>query len=87
MVDQNFPEKQNSDLPDNVLKTGLTKKEIEVCFLIRNGYGDQEIAMDMCISVHTVKNHVKRIHKKLEVHTRGQLAAFLNGRSLFRISP
>lgn len=59
-------------------QASLTAREMEVCILVKDGIADQEIASRLFISSHTVKNHVKSIHKKLNVNTRPQLVAFLN---------
>jgi DNA-binding CsgD family transcriptional regulator len=57
---------------------GLTGREIEIASLVRDGMDDQEIGDRLFISVHTVKNHVKSIHQKLDVHTRAKLVSVLN---------
>jgi DNA-binding CsgD family transcriptional regulator len=59
-------------------QAGLTAREMEICILVKDGIADQEVASRLFISLHTVKNHVKSIHKKLEVNTRPQLVAILN---------
>lgn len=59
-------------------KAGLTSREIEVCFLIKKGMSNAEIASSLFISLNTAKNHIKRIHKKLEVTNRAQLVFMLN---------
>ncbi|MBT6717746.1 MAG: helix-turn-helix transcriptional regulator [Nitrospina sp.] len=59
-------------------QAGLTPREMEVCILVKDGIADQEISSRLFISPHTVKNHAKSIHKKLEVNTRPQLVALLN---------
>jgi DNA-binding CsgD family transcriptional regulator len=59
-------------------EAGLTKREMEACELLRQGIDPQEIAERLFISPHTVKTHLKRIHRKLGVHTRAQLVAALN---------
>ncbi len=59
-------------------KAGLTWREMEICCLIHDGLGRNEIAERLFISAHTVKTHLKKIHKKLEVNSRTQLVAYLN---------
>jgi DNA-binding CsgD family transcriptional regulator len=56
----------------------LTGRESEICDLAREGLDDREIAVQLYISPHTVKAHLKKIHEKLDVHTRAQLIAVLN---------
>ncbi len=62
-------------------KAGLTWREMEICCLIHDGLGRNEIAERLFISAHTVKTHLKKIHKKLEVNSRTQLVAYLNQHS------
>jgi len=62
-------------------KAGLTWREMEICCLIHDGLGRQEIAERLFISAHTVKTHLKKIHKKLGVRSRTQLVAYLNQHS------
>jgi DNA-binding CsgD family transcriptional regulator len=59
-------------------EAGLTGREIEICILIRDGFENQVIAARLFISLHTVKNHVRNIYKKMNIHTRAQLVALLN---------
>ncbi len=59
-------------------KVGLTWREMEICCLIHDGLGRNEIAERLFISAHTVKTHLKKIHKKLQVNSRTQLVAYLN---------
>ncbi len=53
---------------------GLTPREAEVLALIATGMTNAEIAKQLFISPHTVKNHVTNIYKKLEVDDRTQMA-------------
>ncbi len=45
-------------------KYGLTSREAEVWLLSRTNYTRQEIAAELCISLNTVKKHLKNIHAK-----------------------
>lgn len=56
----------------------LCPREMEICFLIKDGFSDEEIAKRLFISFHTVRTHIKNIHQKLEVQTRANLVALLN---------
>ncbi len=58
--------------------SGLTRREIEVCIHMREGLTYEKLAESMCISKHTVKNHLKSIFKKLEVNSGTELVALLN---------
>lgn len=50
----------------------ITDRELKVIQQVARGYNAQEIAMQMGISSHTVATHVKRIYKKLHVHSRSE---------------
>ncbi|UCC55006.1 MAG: response regulator transcription factor [Anaerolineaceae bacterium] len=53
----------------------LSKRELEVIQLIASGATNAEIAQELYIAVGTVKNHVKNIYSKLDVHSRTQAIA------------
>ncbi|ADQ84996.1 MULTISPECIES: XrtB/PEP-CTERM-associated transcriptional regulator EpsA [Methylovorus] len=50
----------------------LSSREIEIMEWVRNGKTNQEIGMILDISSFTVKNHLQRIFKKLDVLNRAQ---------------
>lgn len=56
----------------------LTKKERDVAELICLGYANKDIATMLFISDHTVKDHVKSIYRKTNVHSRLELAALVS---------
>jgi DNA-binding CsgD family transcriptional regulator len=56
---------------------GCTARETEVVFLISRGLSTKEIAAEMCISAHTVNDHIKVIFSKVGVSSRGELVARL----------
>ena len=51
-------------------EVGLTRRELEILKLTATGFGANEIAEKLNLSVHTVKNHLKAIYAKLEVNGR-----------------
>lgn len=53
----------------------LSDREREVVHLICLGLGDNQMANALGISEHTVGTHLKRIYRRLGVHTRGELVA------------
>lgn len=59
-------------------ENGVTDREIEVCALVKDGVSSKEASSRLLISVHTVKNHLKSIYKKLNVHNRAELVVLLN---------
>lgn len=50
----------------------ITDRELKVIQQVAKGFTAQEIATQMGISTHTVSTHVKRIYKKLHVHSRSE---------------
>jgi DNA-binding NarL/FixJ family response regulator len=56
---------------------GLTDRETEVVTLVARGLATKEIAAELCISTHTVNDHIKVIFAKCGVSSRGELVARL----------
>jgi DNA-binding NarL/FixJ family response regulator len=54
--------------------SNLTEREVDVLDLIAKGCSNQEISDNLCISLNTVKTHIKNIFQKLEVEDRTQAA-------------
>lgn len=48
----------------------LTEREVEILRLATDALSDKEIALKLSISVHTIKNHMKSIRKKLDATNR-----------------
>jgi len=61
-------------LASSALPAGLSTREMEVLSLIVKGQGNKQIAYQLGIAEHTVKNHVKNILNKLSVDDRTQAA-------------
>ncbi|MEI6886210.1 MAG: response regulator transcription factor [Bacteroidota bacterium] len=53
----------------------LTSREKEILNLIVGGAGISSIANSLFISEETVRNHIRHIYEKLQVHTRAQAVA------------
>jgi len=60
--------------PDDRLST-LTAREREVLDLLAQGMTNKEIALQLVITPHTVKRHLKAIFEKMDVHTRAGATA------------
>ncbi len=56
---------------------GLTPRETEIVLLLARGRSLKEIASELMLSVHTVRDHVKMIYEKAGVNSRGELVADL----------
>jgi two-component system NarL family response regulator len=55
---------------DSLSGAALSRRELEVLSLVAQGLGNRAIADRLFISENTVKNHVRNIHEKLQVHSR-----------------
>jgi DNA-binding NarL/FixJ family response regulator len=57
----------------------LTAREAQILQMLRVGMSNRDIATQLCIAVHTVKNHVHSLLSKLGVSTRAEAAALSHG--------
>jgi DNA-binding NarL/FixJ family response regulator len=53
----------------------LTAREIQILRMLEMGLSNRDIADQLCIALHTVKNHVHSVLGKLGVRTRAQAVA------------
>ena len=61
----------------------LTRREIEIVYLMKNGLTNKEIAEDLFIAESTVKKHISHIFEKLQVGSREELKYKLQNRRSF----
>jgi len=54
----------------------LTERELEVLKLVARGMANKDIARELFISENTVKNHVRNILEKLQLHSRMEAAMY-----------
>ncbi len=59
------------------VRTGLTKRELEIAGLVAKGLSNQEIATSLVISKRTAETHVEHILVKLGFSNRNQVAAWV----------
>ena len=67
------------DSPDALTRLGLTPREADVALALLQGLAVKEIATKLFLSTHTVSDYMKNIFYKLDVSSRGELAALLMG--------
>ena len=67
---QEFKQMSRPDRPTQGPALRLTERELEVLRLVARGMNNREIAKDLYISENTVKNHVRNILEKLQMHSR-----------------
>jgi DNA-binding NarL/FixJ family response regulator len=65
-------------------EAGLSEREGEVLSLVSDGLRNNEIAEVLFISSETVKTHLSRIYRKLDVRNRSQAVAVASGLPSFR---
>lgn len=61
--------------PNQAEESPLSGREMQVLQLISQGLRYEDIAEELKISVHTVRHHIEKIYKKLNVNSRGQAVA------------
>lgn len=71
MVVESFQKKSHND---------LTQRENEVLDLLSKGKSYASIADELCLSINTIKTHVKNIYEKLQVSSKEEL---INRKTLF----
>jgi DNA-binding NarL/FixJ family response regulator len=64
----------------------LTAREMEVLRLVARGMNNRDIARDLFISENTVKNHVRNILEKLQLHSRMEAVVYAVRMKLLDIS-
>jgi two-component system NarL family response regulator len=62
--------RDESERAERVPAPRLTEREIEVLTLVARGMNNRDIAKELFISENTVKNHVRNILEKLQIHSR-----------------
>ena len=60
---------------------GLTEREREVFGMLARGHNGYHIRDELTLSYNTVKTHVKRIYRKLDVHSQQELIDLVESRS------
>jgi DNA-binding CsgD family transcriptional regulator len=73
---KNIPKGPRQSTKEN--PSGLTERQLEILELISKGYSNFEIGNKLYISVRTVENHIAIIFFKLNIHSRGEAAAFVH---------
>ncbi len=59
----------------SLFQSNLTQREKEILQLLMKGLSYKEIASNIFISLETLNSHIKNIYRKLDVHSRSELAA------------
>jgi DNA-binding NarL/FixJ family response regulator len=73
--EREIPITDTSEIAANAVRAALTPRELEIFALLASGESNQQIADQLWLSTHTVRNHVKSILAKLHLDNRIQAAA------------
>jgi DNA-binding CsgD family transcriptional regulator len=77
-ADTGFGESTWGDAAAGERGSALSARELEIMQWVRMGKTNSEIAMILHLSTFTVKNHMRRIYKKLDVLNRAQAVGSLD---------
>ena len=72
-----FQQQQKKNL--TIANANITEREKEILQLLIKGLSYKEIASSIFISIETLNSHIKNIYRKLNVHSRSELAARYGG--------
>ncbi len=61
--------------PDSATPAPLTAREIDIMGKVAIGFSNEDLADQLCLSVHTVRFHLRNIYSKLGAHNRTQAVA------------
>ena len=64
----------------------LTDRELEVLKLVAKGLNNRDIAKELFISENTVKNHIRNILEKLQLHSRMEAVVYAVREKLLEIT-
>jgi two-component system NarL family response regulator len=78
--------KRSEEVQQQVPAPKLTEREMEVLRLVARGLGNREIAKELFISENTVKNHVRNILEKLQLHSRMEAVVYAVREKLLEIT-
>ncbi|MGN6599360.1 MAG: response regulator [Actinomycetes bacterium] len=77
---------KRSDERQQVPAPRLTDRELEVLKLVARGLNNRDIAKELFISENTVKNHVRNILEKLQLHSRMEAVVYAVREKLLEIT-
>ncbi len=77
---------KRSDEKEQVPTPRLTDREMEVLKLVAKGLNNRDIAKQLFISENTVKNHIRNILEKLQLHSRMEAVVYAVREKLLEIT-
>jgi DNA-binding NarL/FixJ family response regulator len=76
---------QQAEDRHRALSPRLTERELEVLKLVAKGLSNREIGGELFIAENTVKNHVRNILEKLQLHTRMEAVVYAMREKLLEV--
>jgi predicted ATPase/DNA-binding SARP family transcriptional activator/DNA-binding CsgD family transcriptional regulator len=73
---------ESEEVPAGVREERITRRQQEIAVLLSRGLTNRQIAKDLVISKRTVDKHVFNILRKLGLHSRSQIAAWVTMQQL-----
>ena len=78
--------KRSNERSEQVPTPRLTERELEVLKLVARGLNNRDIARELFISENTVKNHIRNILEKLQLHSRMEAVVYAVREKLLEIT-
>jgi len=78
--------KRSNERTGQVPTPRLTERELEVLKLVARGLNNRDIARELYISENTVKNHIRNILEKLQLHSRMEAVVYAVREKLLEIT-
>jgi len=78
--------KRSNERIEQVPTPRLTERELEVLKLVARGLNNRDIARELFISENTVKNHIRNILEKLQLHSRMEAVVYAVREKLLEIT-
>ena len=78
--------KRSNERTEQVPTPRLTDRELEVLKLVARGLNNRDIARELYISENTVKNHIRNILEKLQLHSRMEAVVYAVREKLLEIT-
>ncbi len=78
--------KRSNERSQQVPTPRLTERELEVLKLVARGLNNRDIASELFISENTVKNHIRNILEKLQLHSRMEAVVYAVREKLLEIT-
>ena len=78
--------KRSNERTEQVPTPRLTERELEVLKLVARGLNNRDIARELYISENTVKNHIRNILEKLQLHSRMEAVVYAVREKLLEIT-